>query len=152
MAYFSSKASVTARASAYRLLLWTDKDRDDIADTTTLNKGFEGAQTIIREYLNKRYGEAELLAWETSTPETIAKISDDLCLWELCTTNPAASALARQIRDDAIVRLELIRDYTNDVYDATEGYLYDFETDTPQAIFDDELTTRLAVSAAEEED
>ena len=78
MAYFSTQASVEARASSRRLLLWTDTDRDDVPDTTVLNAGFERAQNLIYEYLKPRYGDTELLAWQTTQPDSIKKMSDDL--------------------------------------------------------------------------
>lgn len=134
----STQASVEARASAARVLLWTDKDDDDTPDPVTLDQGFQFAAGLILEYCNQRYGETEAGGWTlTTAPARILRISDDLCMWYFSSGNFSQNPLIETIYNAAIASLEGIRDKTVSVYGAVEGVTGTSDTDEPTNPFDD---------------
>lgn len=119
---FSTLASIQQRANSKRILGWTDKDGDSIPDPATLSQGYQFASGVIFEYLNKRYGEAELASWTISTaPARVLAISDDLCIWYFSSSNNSQNELISILYDAAITSLTAIRDKQSDLYGATEG-------------------------------
>ena len=111
MAY-STQATLEARVKSLRLKMWGDKNEDGLLDSATMTQAFAGAQAEILAYIGQRYGSTVTDAWtETTRPDLVGMISDDLTLYILNAGSNAMHPLIVRNREDAIKRLEMIRDY-----------------------------------------
>lgn len=92
--------------------MWGDKNEDGVLDTVTLTQALAGAKAEILAYIGQRYGTTVTNAWtDTSRPDLIGMISDDLTLYLLNSGSNVVHPIIAKSREDAIKRLELIRDY-----------------------------------------
>jgi phage gp36-like protein len=113
MAYYSTQATIEAKVKALRIKMWGDKNEDGILDTATLTQALAGAKAEILAYIGQRYGTTVTDAWtDTTRPDMIGMISDDLTLYLLNAGSNVVHPIIMKNREDAIHRLELIRDYT----------------------------------------
>lgn len=111
MAY-STQATLEARVKALRLKMWGDKNEDGVLDTASMSQAFAGAQAEILAYIGQRYGATVTSTWaEATRPDLIGMISDDLALYLLNAGSNVMHPLIAKNREDAIKRLELLRDY-----------------------------------------
>jgi phage gp36-like protein len=112
MAAYSTQATIEARVKALRIKMWGDKNEDGVVDEATLTQAFSGAAAEILAYIGQRYGTTVTGVWtETTRPDLIGMISDDLSLYLLNTGSNVMHPLIIKNREDAIKRLEMIRDY-----------------------------------------
>jgi len=119
MSYYSTQARLEAKASAARVLLFGDKDRDGSIDPTTLNQALVWARNQILLYCARRYG-AIAYAWTTATvPGVLLDISDDLALWYLSAGNPGVPPGLEQNKDMAMEQLKEIQSRKSDLFDTS---------------------------------
>ena len=135
----STQATVEARASAARVKLWTDKNKDGTPDPTTLDQGFQFATGLIFGHLVKKFGETVLASWTISTaPAEILRISDALCMWYFSSGNNSQNELVREIYQDAVQRLIDISSGARRLYGVVAGVTSTTTTDTLDDPFEDE--------------
>jgi phage gp36-like protein len=111
-AYYSTQATIEARVKALRIKMWGDKDNDGILDTATLTQALTAAKAEILSYVGQRYGDTVTGAWtDTTRPDMIGMISDDLTLYMLNTGSNVVHPVIIKNREEAIARLQKIADY-----------------------------------------
>jgi len=125
--YYSTPASLNARASSQRIVGWIDFDGDDAADAATEEAGFKFGRNMCRNALVSKYGRDVIDLWDSDTvPSSVAGISDDFCIWFFVSTNPAlASNINRALGlyHEALEQLKAL---------GPGGDLLIYEADTPE--------------------
>lgn len=111
MAYYSTQARIEAKASASRVLLFGDKDRDGSIDSASLSQALTAAVNLIKSYTIKRFGKATVDAWDSSTvPGLLQDISDTITLFYLASGSNQLNPVVKLLYDEAKEMLCQIRD------------------------------------------
>jgi phage gp36-like protein len=112
MANYSTQATIEARVKALRIKMWGDKNDDGVLDTATLTQALVNAKVEILSYIGQRYGTTLTDTWtDTTRPDMIGQLSDDLTLYYLNTGSNAVHPIVAKNREEAVKRLEMLRDY-----------------------------------------
>lgn len=115
--YYSTQATLEARASALRLKGWIDYDNDGVINAETLERAQKFSRGEIRDMLESIVGSDTIDTWTDATvPESVGSISDDLCIWYCTTTNPALAKQVQVLYTEAMKRLKAMADGSRTIY------------------------------------
>lgn len=140
--YYSTQATLEAKAMAARVRVWGDKDANGSLDNTSMIQAFSYAKATILSYIAQRYG-SQVSSWDSdSAPSLIKAISDDLSLYYLASGNNAINSIIEMNRQLSISTLEMIADYKIQIFDINDSSDYDTYTCLRESDFeenDDEI-------------
>lgn len=113
MAYYSTQETIEARIKALRIKMWGDKDGDGVLDSATLTQALTAAKAEILVYIGQRYGTTVTDTWtETTRPDLIGMISDDITLYVLNTGSNVTHPIVVSNYNRAVAFLQRLEDYT----------------------------------------
>jgi hypothetical protein len=129
--YFSTEASVQAKATALDIQWWLDPDKDGNIDQDALESGMKQAKSAILSYVQQRYGSTVTDLWDSDTrPEFIGQASDWLTLYYTLPGYSIDHPAAVRFYEQSIADLEAIRDYTRMIPGVTFQSGQEFATES----------------------
>ena len=138
MSYYSTQASIEATVTSNRVRIWGDKNADGTVDPASLSQALAFAKSRILAHVWRRYGDAIVSAWtETTAPELIQGISDDLTLYYLASGANALNPIIEMNYKDAVAMLAQIRDGIADIPSISDNS-YEVTTETAYSEFDND--------------
>lgn len=115
-AYYSTQATIEAKVTALRVRIWGDKNGVGTVDPASLLQALAFAKSRILAHVWRRYGDTEVKSWtDTTAPDLIKGISDDLSLYYLASGANAVNPVIDANYKDAIAQLVAIRDGLSDI-------------------------------------
>lgn len=116
MSYYSTQATIEAKATSNRVRIWGDKNADGTIDPASLSQALAFAKSRILAHVWRRYGDTEINSWtDTTAPDLIKGISDDLALYYLASGANAVNPVIDLNYKDATAQLVAIRDGLSDI-------------------------------------
>jgi hypothetical protein len=130
--YFSTEASVQAKATALHIERWLDPTGSGSIDQDALTSGLKQAKSVILSHVQQRRGKTETDTWDSdSRPEYIGQISDWLTLYYTLPGYSVDNPTALRYYEQSMADLEAIRDYTRVIPDVAFKSGQEFATSTP---------------------
>ncbi len=129
--YYSTEATVQAKATALDIQRWLDPDGDGNISETALESGLKQAKATVLSYVQPRYGSDVTDLWDSDTrPEFIGQASDWIALYFTLPGYSIDHPLAVRFYDQTITDLEDVRTYKRMIpgIDFQSGQTFDTAT------------------------
>ena len=125
---YSSQSTIQASSSFEKLRAYSDKNKDGVIDSTTVNKAINDAEGVINSKLYERYG-STLTSCDETTSVTLTMISDAITLYFLALTNNAVSLPIDLRYKAAMAELEAIREYKQSIPELSDANKWETTTE-----------------------